>query len=332
MQKDVVIIGAGPVGLFAVFQCGMLGLKAHVFDALPSVGGQCSALYPEKPIYDIPGFPMVEAGELISQLEAQAAPFEPHYSLAEKVIQVEKKGEAWSVTGDKGTVVDCKAIVIAAGVGAFGPNRPPLDNIEAFEGTSVHYMVRRRADFAGQDLLIAGGGDSAVDWAISLSEVARSVKLLHRRDKFRAAPESVEKLRNLSQSGKVELVVPYQLKSLAGEEGRLSSVTVETLTGQERQLDVDHLLAFYGLKQNIGPIAEWGLELDRNLLVVNPATCMTNCSGIYAIGDVSTYENKLKLILSGFHEAAMCAHAIWHQVNPSQDLHFKYSTSKGVPA
>lgn len=331
MQKDVVIIGAGPVGLFAIFQCGMLGLKTHIFDALPSIGGQCTALYPEKPIYDIPGFPTVDAGDLISHLETQAAPFEPSFSLKEEVVSLEKISDGWRVTGSKSTVVTAKAVIIAAGVGAFGPNRPPLEGIEDFEGQSVHYMVRRRRDFADQDILIAGGGDSAVDWAISLSEVAKSVKLLHRRDKFRAAPESVSKLKELSEAGKVELVIPYQLKALKGENGHLSSVTVATLQGDEKQVKVDHLLAFYGLKQNLGPIADWNLQLDRNLIDVDPATCMSNQEGIYAIGDIATYQNKLKLILSGFHEAAMCAHDIWRKTHPDTELHFQYSTSKGLP-
>ena len=331
-KTDVVIIGAGPTGLFSVFQCGMLGMKAHVIDALEATGGQCTALYPEKPIYDIPGFPTVAAAELIEHLEQQAAPFDPVYHLDQQVCGLARQDdETWRVTTSKDTVIDCKAVIIAAGAGAFGPNRPPLDGLEDFEGKSVFYLVKRREDFRDKTVVIAGGGDSAVDWAMSLPQVAKKVYVVHRRDKFRAAPESVARMRALAETEKVEMIVPYQLHGLEGADGKLSSVIVKDLQGNERALEADILLPFYGLATNLGPIADWGVELERSHILVNPATCETKQSGIYAIGDIATYENKLKLILCGFSEAAMAAHAIHPRVFPDQELHFQYSTSQGVP-
>ncbi len=331
-QTDVVIIGAGPTGLFAVFQCGMLGMKTHVIDALEATGGQCTALYPEKPIYDIPGFPTVAAAELIEHLEQQAAPFDPHYHLDQQVSGLEQRDNGgWIVTTSKGTSVECKAVIIAAGAGAFGPNRPPLEGLEDFEGSSVFYLVKRREAFRDKTVVIAGGGDSAVDWAMSLPEVAKKVYVVHRRDKFRAAPESVARMRALAEMGKIEMIVPYQLHGLEGTEGKLEAVIVKDLKGNERSLEADILLPFYGLATDLGPMADWGFELERNHVVVNPATCETQKPGIFAIGDVATYENKLKLILCGFSEAAMAAHAIHPLVFPDHELHFQYSTSQGVP-
>ncbi len=329
--KDVAIIGAGPAGLFAIFQCGMLNMSCVVIDTLSSVGGQCTALYPEKPIYDIPAYPKIDAGALIDQLEQQAAPFKPNYLLGQQVIKIEKQEDLWYLTTSKGTQVQAKAIIIAGGAGSFGPNRPPLAGIEAFEETSVFYMVRRRDDFKGKRVVIAGGGDSAVDWALSLAEVAESVAVVHRRDKFRAAPESVNQLRALAEMGKVELIVPYQLASLEGENGQLSKVHVKTLEGEERVLDVDVLLPFFGLAMNLGPIAEWGLDLHKSQIAINPATCETSVPGVFAIGDISHYPGKLKLILQGFSEGAMAAHAIFPIVHPGEALNFEHSTDKGVP-
>lgn len=332
-ETDVAIVGAGPVGLFAIFECGMLRLKSHVIDTLAAAGGQCSALYPEKPIYDIPGYPRIDAGALIERLVEQAAPFEPVYHLGQQVMALEERADGrFRLTTSTGTVIDAGAVILAAGVGAFGPNRPPLAGIEAYEGKSVHYMVARRQDFAGQRVVIAGGGDSAVDWALSLSDLAASVAVVHRRDKFRAAPESTERLKALAAAGTIELVVPYQLAGLEGADGRLTGVGVETLDGERRLLPADHLLAFFGLSMNLGPIAEWGLGMDKNHITINPTTAETSRPGILAIGDIATYPNKLKLILSGFSEAAFAAHHAFKRVRPGEVLHFEYSTTSGVPA
>ena len=332
IETDAVIIGAGPVGLFAIFELGMLKIKAHVIDALPHIGGQCTALYPEKPIYDIPGFPAIDAQDLIKNLEAQAEPFDPTYHLNQQVVSCNQLEDTrWHLTTSTGTEILCKAVVIAAGCGAFGPNRPPLENLEAFEDSSVHYMVGEREAFRDQSIVIAGGGDSAVDWAISLHDVAEKIYFVHRRNKFRAAPESVARLEALKDKGKLEMVVPYQLKALEGENGVLNGVRVATLDGEERVLDAQHLLAFFGLSMDLGPIADWGLGLHLSHIEVNPTTAETSKPGIFAVGDIATYEHKLKLILCGFSEAAMAAHAIRNIVYPDTAYHFEYSTSKGVP-
>ncbi len=345
-DTEVAIIGAGPVGLFAVFELGMLKIRCHVVDALGEIGGQCAALYPEKPIYDIPGFPSVNGEDLIKNLARQAAPFAPVYHLGQQVVSLTAQrspstehtvnGEPstvklWQLTTDKGTVIRARAVIIAAGCGAFGPNRPPLAGIESYEGTSVHYLVTQREQFRDKTLVIAGGGDSAVDWANSLGELAKKIYVVHRRDKFRAMPESVARMKALEAAGKIEMVVPYQLAGLEGDGTRLSAVTVATLGGQTRQLQADHLLAFFGLSMDLGPIASWGLNLHLNHITTHPTTAETNTPGIFAIGDIATYEHKLKLILCGFSEAAFAAHAIYKLLHPNQALHFEYSTSKGVP-
>ncbi|MEX0809758.1 MAG: NAD(P)/FAD-dependent oxidoreductase [Dongiaceae bacterium] len=334
---DVAIIGAGPVGLFAVFECGMLKMNCHVIDALEQVGGQCVALYPEKPIYDIPAWPAIDALALIEKLEEQIQPFQPTFHLDQRVEKMTPHGtpgsERWLIETSAGTRVDARAVIIAAGVGAFGPNRPPLDGLERFEGKSVFYLVKRREDFRGKRVVIAGGGDSAVDWALSLPEVAEKVYVVHRRPKFRAAPESCARLDQLVKDGKVELVVPYQLARLEGTAGgALTHVVVATLDGEERAIEADVLLPFFGLAMNIGPIAEWGLDLENRHILVDPATSATNLPGVYAIGDIAHYRNKLKLILCGFSEAAMAAHAIRPLVHPGEAYHFEYSTTSGVPA
>jgi thioredoxin reductase (NADPH) len=335
LVTDVVIVGAGPVGLFAVFELGMLKMRAHLVDALDMTGGQCAALYPEKPIYDIPGWPRIEAQALIAQLEQQIQPFAPQFHLGEQVTALQSlPGGRQLVTTSAGTRIDCAAVVVAAGAGAFGPNRPPLEGIEHYERRSVHYLVKRREDFRGKRIVIAGGGDSAVDWAVSLAEVAAQVMVVHRRPKFRAAPDMVERMQALTDSGRVQLVVPYQLHGIEGDpaSGRISAVVVATLEGETRRLEADALLPFFGLAMSLGPIAEWGLGLDdRHHVVIDPATCRTSADGIYAIGDIVSYPGKLKLILSGFSEAAMAAHDIYGRVFPDQALHFEYSTTKGVP-
>ena len=331
-DTDIVIIGAGPVGLFAIFEAGMLKMRAHVVDALDVLGGQCAALYPEKPIYDIPGYPSILAADLIEKLKEQSAPFNPTYHLGQQVNKIEKQVTgSWQLTTSTGTTLTCKAIIIAAGCGAFGPNRPPLDGLEQYEGKSIFYMVSKREDFRGKKVVIAGGGDSAVDWAISLADLTSKLYVIHRRPKFRCAPESAAKLEALAKAGKIEMVIPYQLARLEGANGKLSSVIVSTLEGEERALEADILLPFFGLSMELGPIAEWGLNLTQNHISITPSTCETSTPGIFAIGDIATYENKLKLILAGFAEAAQATHAAYKRVHPNEALHFEYSTTSGVP-
>jgi thioredoxin reductase (NADPH) len=314
-----------------VFECGMLEMRCTVFDALSAPGGQCAALYPEKPIYDIPGYPRIDAAELVERLAEQAVPFEPRYHLGRAVTRLDAAEEGFIVENLAGLRCATRAVIIAAGAGAFGPNRPPLADIEVFEDKSVFYLVRRREDFRGRRVVIAGGGDSAVDWALSLSDIAERVAVVHRRGKFRAAPQSAAKLQQLADEGRIDLVVPYQLQALEGDAGQLSSVIVADLAGNTRRLDADCLLPFFGLATDLGPLAAWGLDIDHNRIRVDPATCVTSRAGIFAIGDIAVYPGKLKLILSGFAEAALAAHAIHPLVHPGEALHFEYSTTKGVP-
>ena len=331
LSTDVAIVGAGPVGLFAVFELGMLKLSSVLIDALPDPGGQCAALYPEKPIYDIPAHPAIEAVDLIARLEQQIAPFHAPRLLGRLVRGLAGGPGAFVVSTDQGDTVRAKVVVLAAGAGAFGPNRPPLDGLAAYEATgAVQYYVRRREDLRGKRVVIAGGGDSAVDWALALKGVAR-VSVIHRRPKFRAAPESAAQLDAAVARGEIEMVVPYQLQALLGLDGVLTGVEVATLKGDTRVLPADVLLPFFGLSMDLGPIAAWGLESEGHHIRVDPATCQTSLAGVFAIGDVATYPGKLKLILQGFSEAAMAAHAIHPLVHPDQALHFEYSTTKGVP-
>ncbi|MBL0318075.1 MAG: NAD(P)/FAD-dependent oxidoreductase [Alphaproteobacteria bacterium] len=327
---DIAIIGAGPVGLFSIFQAGMLKMKCHVIDTLDMVGGQCTALYPEKPIYDIPACPSILAQELIDNLEKQASPFHPVYHLGQQVTGLEHADGGFVLTTSIGTMIAAKAVIIAAGCGAFGPNRPPLEGIELYEGKSVFYLVQRREHFRDKHVVIAGGGDSAVDWAISLQEVAKSVTVIHRRPKFKAAPESVDRLHKLAEQGAITLEIPYQLSGLKGDKGQLKQVGIATLDGQEKWLEADILLPFFGLAMELGPITHWGLNLEYNHILVNPETMQTSTTNVFAVGDIARYPGKLKLILSGFAEAAMACHAAYAIVNPNQALHFEYSTTKGV--
>ena len=332
LNTDVIIVGAGPVGLFAVFQCGMLGMKAHVVDALPDIGGQCTALYPEKPIYDIPSRPTVSGTDLITELQAQAAPFQPTYHLNQQVVGLEKKDDVWHVETSTGTMITGKVIIIAAGAGAFGPNRPPLENLAEFEDKSVFYMVRDKSRFQGKNVVIAGGGDSAVDWVVSLFDVAKKVTVIHRRDKFRAADDMVARMRDLAANhpDKMEIITPSQLGALNGSNGQLHSIDLKMMEGDDIQIEADALLAFFGLVPNLGPIATWGLNLDVHTIITNQSTSETSCPTIYAVGDIATYDKKLKLILTGFAEVAAAAHDAYRYIFPDQALHFEYSTSKGI--
>ena len=332
IDTDVAIVGAGPAGLFAVFQLGMLKLSSVLIDALAEVGGQCTALYPEKPIYDIPAHPAVEAGTLITRLEAQIAPFPAPRLLGRRVNGLRGNRGDFTLTTDQDDTVRAKAVIVAAGAGAFGPNRPPLPSLDAYEATgAVQYYVRRREDLRGKRVVIAGGGDSAVDWALALKDIAR-VTVVHRRSKFRAAPETARQLDEAARRGEIEMIIPYQLHGLAGADGVLSAVEVATLEGAVKALPADVLLPFFGLSMDLGPIAAWGLRSENHHVAIDPATCETSFPGIFAIGDVVTYPGKLKLILQGFSEAAVAAHAIFPIVHPGQALHFEYSTSKGIPA
>jgi thioredoxin reductase (NADPH) len=330
-KTDIVIVGAGPAGLFSVFEAGMLKMHCHVIDTLENIGGQCSALYPEKPIYDIPAHPKVLASELVELLEAQASPFKPTYHLNQQVQKVNRQEDgSFIVETSKKILIACKAIIIAAGCGAFGPNRPPLSGIENFEGKSIFYSIRNKKEFSDKKVVIAGGGDSAVDWAISLAEIASKIYVVHRRDKFRCAPESASQLKKLADSGKVEMVVPYQLEGLEGENGILQNVIVKDFDNNIKKLSADYLLPFFGLAMELGPITNWGLNLHKNHIEVDRATMQTSQKGIYAVGDIASYQNKLKLILTGFAESASACHDIFKIVFPDQVYHFEYSTSKGV--
>lgn len=331
-NTDICIIGAGPVGLFTVFQCGMLGMKCHVVDSLDMIGGQCSALYPEKPIYDIPAYPKIDAQELIDNLSEQAAPFNPIYHLSQSVTDLSGDAESgFTLKTSKGTVITAKAIMIAAGAGAFGPNKPPIKGLEAYEGTSVFYMVKKRSDFSGKNIVIAGGGDSAVDWAVSLSEVAKKVTIIHRRDVFRAAPDMVAKMKQLAEQGIIDIKVPAQPVGIKGENGYLQALQVRDNDQNVIDLSCDVFLPFYGLAANLGNINNWGLEISKNHIIIDQATAETNRKGIYAIGDIAHYQHKLKLILTGFAEAASAAHHAYGIVFNGKALHFEYSTGKGVP-
>ncbi len=330
-NTDIVIIGAGPVGIFTIFEAGMLKMRCHVIDTLDFLGGQCTALYPEKPIYDIPAHPQISAEDLIKNLEIQAAPFSPVYHLGQSAQKIEKTADGWKVTTSKNMVIYCKAIIIAAGCGAFGPNRPPLAGIEEYEGKSVFYLVSRKEEFRGKNVVIAGGGDSAVDWALILKDIAAKTYVVHRRSKFRCAPDSQDKLNKLAAEGKIELVIPYQLDSLTGANGKLEKVIVKTLDGESREIEADILLPFFGLSMELGPIANFGLNLDSNHITVDPLTMQTSEPGIFAVGDIIKYPNKLKLILSGFAESATACHSAQKVVYPGQEFHFEYSTTKGIP-
>ncbi len=327
IEADVVIVGAGPVALFAVFELGLLDIKAHLIDILDKPGGQCAELYPEKPIYDIPGLPVVSGQELTDRLMQQIEPFGPTFHLQERIDMLERKSDGgFRLVTDVGTAFDAKLVVIAAGGGSFTPKRPPLKGIEDYEGTSVFYSVRRIADFADRNILIVGGGDSALDWTHSLQPVARSLTLIHRRDKFRAAPDSVNRMLALVEQGKMAFELG-QATELHGRDGRLEAVTVRGNDGESYRHECDTLLPFFGLTMKLGPVADWGLDLHENLIPVDTEKFETSEARIFAIGDINWYPGKLKLILSGFHEAALMAQKAHAYIYPDKKLVFQYTTS-----
>ncbi|MEX0839242.1 MAG: NAD(P)/FAD-dependent oxidoreductase [Parvibaculum sp.] len=327
ISTDAVIIGAGPCGLFAVFELGLLDMKCHLIDILDRSGGQCAELYPEKPIYDIPGLPVVSGQELTDRLMEQAAPFKPEFHYNEMVEELEKLPDGrWRVKTDGGLVFEAKVIVIAAGGGSFQPKKPPIPGIEAYEGKSVFYAVKRMETFRGKNVLISGGGDSALDWTINLQPVVASMQLIHRRDGFRAALDSVKKMHALVNEKKMQFHLG-QITALHGDNGQLEGVTVKGNDGADFQVECDTLLPFFGLTMKLGPIANWGINLHENLIPVDTEKFQTNVPGIFAIGDINTYPGKLKLILSGFHEAALMAQAAFRHANPDAKLTFQYTTS-----
>jgi thioredoxin reductase (NADPH) len=329
-KTDAIIIGAGPVGLFAVFELGLLDIRAHLIDILDRPGGQCAELYPEKPIYDIPGFPVVQAQELVDNLMEQIKPFKPEFHLNQMAQSIETLPSGhYKLTTDTGTVIEAPVIIIAAGGGSFVPKRIPLSGAESFEGKSIFYAVRQKEQFRDKAILIAGGGDSALDWAIDLSDIASHITLVHRREDFRAAPDSVNKMRELVAERKMDFHVA-QITDIRGEDGQIESASLKPKEGEEFEVDCDALLAFYGLTMKLGPIAEFGLNLDRNLIPVDTEKFETSRKGIFAIGDINTYPGKLKLILSGFHEAALMSQAAFGYVYPDKRLRFQYSTTSSA--
>ena len=327
IKTDALIIGAGPCGLFAVFELGLLDIKAHLIDILDKVGGQCAELYPEKPIYDIPGIPYVTGHGLTEALMEQIKPFNPTFHLNEMVEKIEKIGDPlFRVTTDAGQVFEAKVVVVSAGGGSFQPKRPPVPGIEAYEGTSVFYSVRKMETFRGKNLLIVGGGDSALDWTLNLHPIAERITLVHRRDEFRAAPHSVEQMRQLVASGKMDLKIG-QVTALEGDGGKLAGATIKGNDNATTKVNCNSMLPFFGLTMKLGPVANWGIKLEDNLIPVDTAAFETNIPGIFAIGDINHYPGKLKLILSGFHEGALMAQKAHRYVYPDKRLVFQYTTS-----
>jgi thioredoxin reductase (NADPH) len=327
IKTDVVIIGAGPVGLFAVFELGLLDIKAHLIDILDKVGGQCAELYPEKPIYDIPGIPYITGHGLSEALMEQIKPFKPSFHLGEMVTTLEKVGDPlFRVVTDAGKTFEAKCVVIAAGGGSFQPKRPPIQGIEPYEEKSVFYAVRKMDAFRDKKLLVVGGGDSALDWTLNLQPIAKRLTLVHRRDEFRGAPDSVNKMRALVEAGGMDLKIG-QVTDLEGDDGKLTAASIKGKDNSLERIEVDAMLPFFGLTMKLGPVADWGLTMQDNLLPVDTGTFETNMPGLFAIGDINTYPGKLKLILSGFHEGALMAQKAYHYVYPDKRLVFQYTTS-----
>lgn len=331
IDTDVVVIGAGPVGLFAVFALGQVGLSAVVIDVLPETGGQCAMLYPEKPIYDIPGRSTITGAELVDDLKAQADAYTPQYLLGRRVQTLTDREGRLELGLSDGSWVRSGAVVVAAGAGAFGPNRPPLDGLETFEGTSVFYAVRSTERFRGQRIVVAGGGDSAADWSVMLADVAASVTMIHRRRSFRAAPATVAQLERLVAAGKIEVVAPASLYALEGIGAQLRAVLIDDGNGQISSLPANALLCFFGLSKDMSAVAEWGIRAGPEGIPVDPGTMVTCRPGVFAIGDIASYRGKLKLILTGFAEASTAAHAARAHLKPKQAFHFSYSTTQGQP-
>jgi thioredoxin reductase (NADPH) len=330
LTTDICIVGAGPVGLFAVFEAGLLKMRCHVIDALPIVGGQLSEIYPKKPIYDIPGFPEVLAGDLVKNLEKQIEPFHPTFTLGERVEHLHKQDDgSFIVETSEGTKVACKVVVIAGGLGSFEPRKPAIENLETFEGKGVNYMVRDPETFRSKKVVIAGGGDSALDWAIFLAGVAEDLTLVHRGTSFRGAPESAQKVLSMAEEGHIKLLLKSNVTDVHGN-GKLNAVTVLVDSATPYNIEADYFIPLFGLVPKLGPIDAWGLELDKSAIVVNTVDYSTNIPGVYAIGDINTYPGKLKLILCGFHEAALMAQSAYNIVYPDKKFVLKYTTVNGI--
>lgn len=332
ITTDLAIVGAGPVGLFAIFEAGLLKMRCHLIDYLPQVGGQLSEIYPKKPIYDIPGFPTVMAQELVDNLMKQAEPFHPTFTLGERIESLEKRGEQdFMLVTNVGTNIQAKVVVIAGGLGCFEPRKPEVEGLSNFEnGKGVNYMILDPEKYRGQRMVIAGGGDSALDWSIFLSNVCSELTLVHRSESFRGAPDSVNKVMKLAEAGKIKLLLNTNLTQVNGN-GKLGSVsTINTKTKEETTIDTDHLIPLFGLSPKLGPIEKWNLMIDKNAIEVNTDDYSTNIPGVYAIGDINTYKNKLKLILCGFHEAALMSHSAYKYINPGVKYTMKYTTVNGV--
>ena len=330
IKTDILIIGAGPTGLFTVFEAGLLKMRCHILDSLAQPGGQCMELYPKKPIYDIPAYPEIIAGDLIKKLLEQIKPFNPSYSLGETALTLDKlKDGSFRITTDKGTEISTKIIAIAGGLGTFIPRKPKIPNLSQYEDNGVLYMIKDPNQFKDKTVIIAGGGDSALDWSIYLSEIAKKVILIHRRNEFRGANESVSSVQKLKNSGKIKVITPAQITSLNGS-NKLESVVLNQ-DGNELTINTDFFIPLFGLIPKLGPIKDWGLEIENNAIKVNNSfDYQTNIEGIYAIGDVNTYPGKLKLILSGFHEAAVMCHSAYSRLNPDKKPSIKYTTVSGV--
>ncbi len=331
IKTDILIIGAGPTGLFAVFEAGLLQLKCHLIDALPQAGGQCSEIYPKKPIYDIPGFPEVLAGDLVSNLMEQIKPFQPGFTLGERAQTIEKQPDgSFIVTTNKGTKHQAPIVAIAGGLGSFEPRKPLLENLSKYEDNGVAYMIKDPEVYRNKKVVIAGGGDSALDWSIFLADVASEVTLVHRRNEFRGALDSVEKVRHLKNQGKINLITPAEIIRLQGKD-TLEAVVIQKTGGEEIVLSVDDYIPLFGLSPKLGPIGDWGLEIEKNAIKVdNTLDYQTNIPGIYAIGDVNTYPGKLKLILCGFHEATLMCQSAYQRIFPEKRYVMKYTTVGGV--
>lgn len=332
IKTDILIIGAGPTGLFAVFEAGLLQLKCHLIDALPQPGGQCSEIYPKKPIYDIPGFPEILAGELVDNLMEQIKPFQPGFTLGERAETIEKlEDDSFVVTTNKGTKHHAPIVAIAGGLGSFEPRKPIIPNLSQYEENGVSYMIREPEVFRDRKVIIAGGGDSALDWSIFLADVASEVTLVHRRNEFRGALDSVEKVQHLKNLGKINLITPAEVIGLQGKEKLESVLVKKNDTGEEIKMEVDDFIPLFGLSPKLGPIADWGLEIEKNAIKVdNTLDYQTNIPGIYAIGDVNTYPGKLKLILCGFHEATLMCQSAYQRIFPDKKYVMKYTTVGGV--